>query len=127
MTDLRKAAQEALNALLHVQPQVRGAVPQQDVEDAIDAIRAALAEPAEPVAWLDSDGFPWSTEGREMRSTPDTYTPLYTRPPCREWKSLTEQEIAKVLGFGEHTTVSTATTLFAVSRAIEAALKEKNT
>lgn len=44
MSDLKKAAQEALNALLRVQPQVRGAIPVQDVEEAIDALRAALAE-----------------------------------------------------------------------------------
>jgi hypothetical protein len=50
-------------------------------------------EQAEPVAWLDSDGFPWSKEGIACRSTPDTYTPLYTHPPRREWRGLKEWEI----------------------------------
>ena len=45
MTTLREAAQQALNALDRVQPQIRGAIPQQDVEDAITTLRAALAEP----------------------------------------------------------------------------------
>lgn len=48
------------------------------------ALRAALAEPVQPVAWLDSDGFPWSKEGIECRNTKDTYTPLYTAPPQRK-------------------------------------------
>ena len=33
-----------------------------------------------PVAYLDSDGFPWSVEGVQWRSTPDTYRALYTKP-----------------------------------------------
>ena len=47
MTTLREAAQQALEALDRVQPQIRGAIPQQDVENAITALRAALAEPEE--------------------------------------------------------------------------------
>jgi hypothetical protein len=35
---------------------------------------------SDPVAWLDSDGFPWSIEGREWRSVSDVYRPLYLRP-----------------------------------------------
>lgn len=42
--NLREAAEMALNALDRVQPQVRGAIPQQDVEDAIDALRDALGK-----------------------------------------------------------------------------------
>jgi hypothetical protein len=38
----------------------------------------------EPVAWMDSDGFPWTKEGVECRTTPDTYIPLYTTPPSVE-------------------------------------------
>jgi len=47
--------------------------------------------------------------------------------PQREWVGLTEEEIAKVCGFGQFTSYSTQLTLSAVARAIEAKLKEKNT
>jgi hypothetical protein len=33
-----------------------------------------------PLAYLDSDGFPWSVEGVKWRSTPDTYKALYAKP-----------------------------------------------
>jgi len=49
----------------------------------------------EPVASLDSDGFPWSKEGVECRTTPDTYKPLYTTPPSveaiAEWYLIAQQ------------------------------------
>ena len=49
---------------------------------AIAALHQALAQPEQkPVAWLDSDGFPWSEEGIKSRSFEDVYTPLYTAPP----------------------------------------------
>ena len=55
MTTLREAAQQALETLDRVQPQIRGAMPQQDVADAITTLRAALAEPMkEPVGWLEN-------------------------------------------------------------------------
>lgn len=80
MTTLREAAQQALEVLEDV-PYMSNKDDYARLEQVITALRAALAEPVqEPVAWMDSDGFPWSKEGREMRSTPDTYTPLYTHP-----------------------------------------------
>lgn len=33
-----------------------------------------------PVAFLDSDGFPWSIEGIQWRTQKDTYRPLYLKP-----------------------------------------------
>ena len=96
MTNLRKAAQQALDALLRVQPQVRGAIPQQDTEDAIDAVRAALAEPVqEPVAWayVNSDD---ECEQIEYETPPNhpSITPLYAAPPQR--KPLTNEEIDRM-------------------------------
>lgn len=50
-------------------------------------------------------------------------------PPAtqRQWVGLTEQDIGKACGFAEHTTDSTRFALKAISRAIEAKLKELNT
>jgi hypothetical protein len=47
----------------------------------------------EPVAWLDSDGFPWSIEGREWRTVSDTYRPLYLSPSVKEWRNFTKEEV----------------------------------
>jgi hypothetical protein len=80
----------------------------------------ALAQPEqEPVAWLDSDGFPWSKEGMECRTTKDTYTPLYTAPPKREWVEITKGECDELF--------RAASDHVEYAWAIEAKLKEKNT
>jgi hypothetical protein len=55
------------------------------------------------------------------------WIPLFTHTPRREWVSLTEEETAQVLGFGDYTARSTEVTLTVIARAIEAALKERNT
>ncbi len=47
--------------------------------------------------------------------------------PEREWQGLTDEELGKVLGFQEYTTASTKVTLTALSRAVEAKLRSKNT
>ena len=53
--------------------------------------------------------------------------PCYMPEPKREWVGLTDEEMAKAIGFTEFTVESTKTTLTYVARAIEAKLKEKNT
>ena len=44
----------------------------------------------------------------------------------REWVGLTDEDLQKVLGFGEFTTESTKATITHLARAVEAKLKEKN-
>ncbi len=89
----------------------------------IKALRAALAQPElEPVAWLDSDGFPWSDEGIACRSIKDTYKPLYTTPPQREWQGLTAEELEEIAEFHFHGALSGRE----FYDDIEAKLKEKN-
>jgi hypothetical protein len=71
----------------------------------------------EPVAWIEHglveapDGLVW-----EKRSV-GYYTPLYTHPPRREWRSLSEKEIDAIQWHGSP---------FQFARAIEAALRSKN-
>jgi hypothetical protein len=73
------------------------------------------AEPVqEPVAWQ------WLNTGHFRKKLPVTaepgvWTPLYTAPPRREWKSLTEEEIDRW-----------TPEIHPVILAIEAKLKEKN-
>ena len=97
---------------------------------AFRAVHENNPEP-EPVAWLDSEGFPWSKEGVECRTTQDTYIPLYTAPPKREWVGLTraerfeiERAMSKYYDY-QHECKTVCLPEFAA--AIEAKLKEKNT
>jgi hypothetical protein len=101
MTDIRAAAQQALEALENAEDQL--AKPYSTgARCAITALRAALAEPVqEPVAWyfearhIDSAWGPAislkhpGAEGVYLRKV----TPLYAAPPQR--KPLTEEEIWK--------------------------------
>ena len=88
MSDLRKAAQQALGALkagTDVDPIFAG--------ETIDALRAALAQPEqEPVAWINEHGH--SDRGLDAILDPTGWTPLYAHPPQR--KPLTEDEIFRV-------------------------------
>ena len=78
--------------------------------DAITAIKQALEQPEpEPVAWMyvNKDGECEQIEHIEFESIPDdpSITPLYTSPPKREWKGLTDQELmvaAYQAGFDIH-------------------------
>ena len=123
MTDLRKAAEMALEALHNID--------QSNNDDAIEALRQALAEPAnsttdfvepkassqteqEPLVWMNKYGHVASFQNEEYKD------PLYTAPPKREWVGLTDEEIDAA--------VKSCNTLdtYKYFRAIEAKLKEKN-
>lgn len=108
MTDLRTAAQQALDALNLVSDEGESKFPA-TIQGVISDLEAALAQQAEPVqepvAWLwkikavdtgphtqqlyffSGDGKPWSDGW--------TWTPLYTAPPQR--KPLTEEEIVRLM------------------------------
>ena len=100
MSDLRKAAEMALDALDIYREHDAENIGLADA--AYEALRQALAQPEqEPVAWLDSDGFPWSKEGIECRTTKDIYTPLYTAPLKREWVGLTNDDVHDAFNYVE--------------------------
>ena len=129
MTDLRAIAQQALEAL---EERYVGALR----DKAMDALRAALAQQEqEPVAWMyvgiKHDGtthgphLVWKPQYMDAMSAEKgaKATPLYTAPPRREWRGLSEDEIRTAYGNdlkyrdGDYERFA---------RAIEAALKEKN-
>ena len=92
------------------------------------AIKEALAQPEqEPVAWfhLHNCKAYFTTEPSEDMLG-NYWTPLYASPPQREWVGLTEKELDaitdKIIGFN-----SCCGWEEDYARAIEAALKEKNT
>jgi hypothetical protein len=85
MTDLRAAAQQALEVLIK-------ASSYYDTYAEIAALKAALAEPVEPVAWQ------WLDTGTFRKKLPKTaercaWNPLYATPPQR--KPLTDEEILR--------------------------------
>jgi hypothetical protein len=130
MSDLRKAAQMALEALdgvldtygepLDLMTISGGAYEALECRDAITALRAALAQPEpEPVAWLQTENF-IDPEGlwdeRKTFNCEGDGTPLYTASPQR--KPLTEEEIGKAT---EHIAGMHCAIVDEIARAIEAA------
>ena len=100
MTDLRKAAQQALDAI-HLW---HWAGETHLLMAAHDALRTALEQQAEPVAWM----FQHDETGRmnyvsnDGWNTPDLFLktnlryalvcPLYAAPPQRPWVGLTDED-----------------------------------
>jgi len=139
MTDLKKAALQALEALeMLAQPtKTNSETPRYKAHKAaITALRAALAqEEQEPVATvaMDVSGAHLSWNGKYLGQKPDTKiamllkdlpvgTLLFTAPPRREWQSLSEEEIEDMSVTGTDSELRRQQ----FSRAIEAALKERN-
>ena len=125
MTDLRKAAEMALEALEWInRVNAMDYEYQRKAQEPIQALRQALAQPEqEPVAWVgfDKDG-DRSIAFEQKTLHEDDYpiaSPLYTAPPKREWVGLTRRELdIATLGLED---------LSDCYKAIEAKLKEKNT
>ena len=117
-TDLRTAAQQALEALDWY---AECAMVSDKASDAASALRAALEQPVqEPVAWII-----YTQDGKSVCVTDNTADfikwrsfPLYTHPPRREWRGLSGEEVDQIAG----NTVDA----WECARAIEAALKERN-
>jgi len=116
-TNLRIAAQQALNSLRGYRREIGCEQPC----DAERALEAALEQPEqEPVAWM-----VYTQDGKSVCVTDNPADfiewrsfPLYTHPPRREWRGLTEEEVDQMAG----NTVDA----WECARAVEAALKEKN-
>jgi hypothetical protein len=133
MTDLKKAAQQALEALkCLVETYEMGNTIRADImdaEEAITAIKTALEQPEQPeqepvarvlqtVGQYYTGRFVAEVETvRRMRNGES----LYTHQPRREWRSLSEEEIHAALPH------EPGDLDFVCARSVEQALKEKNT
>lgn len=121
MTDLHEAAKQALEALesLYLPGELKR------VNASITALKAALEQPdqAEPVAIVEmvvphlESIIVKHILGSRFPKVGDY---LYTHPPRREWRGLTDEEIDAALPH------EPGDLDFACARAVEAALKEKN-
>jgi len=127
MSALLEAAQQALEALeaIDEDPYATHSFPALS-NDAITALRAALAQQGqEPVAWKDR------TYGNLHHQDFGNSIPLYTHPPRREWQGLTEEEVwsqyQTLWPFHPAEEPRLAADISKFARAIEAALKERNT
>jgi len=133
MSDLRDAARQALEALeyengWHEQQKEK---PYGSTLDAMDALRAALKQTEqEPVAWM-----VYTQDGKSVCVTDNPADfiewrsfPLYTHPPRREWRGLTNLEFVqielKLRKYHDYDRYDLSLNEF--GRAIEAALKERN-
>jgi hypothetical protein len=106
------------------------------MHEAIAAIKEALAQEQEPVAWMfqhdltgrmnyvSNDGVHNPTIFLEMNPRYALVCPLYTTPPQRTWVGLTDEEIDS---YFEDCGWSPSEDYYPVIKDIEAKLKEKNT
>jgi len=141
MTDLRDAARQALEAWEHINKYGFVLADYEGpMEQAITALKAALEQPVqEPVAWgcfrngelqteligTEADVNFWcASDEPEMQGM--VQVALYTHPPRREWRSLSDEEIKNAVGASAEFWATSALWIKSVARAIEARLKEKN-
>jgi len=93
---------------------------------------AALAQKEqEPVAWIQPDHLQKARQAPFLCRVEPTkrmsdFVPIYTHPPRREWQSLTDDEIWE-LYYDERIPEGERSDRVDFARAIEAALKERNT
>ena len=82
-----------------------------------------MSEHDEPVAWIDKHGN--IDTGWDAILDSEGWTPLYTHPA--QWIGLTEDEVRKSLGADEKYWAESKLWIVSLARAIELALKKKNT
>ena len=109
MTDLRKAAEMALDALHNID--------QSNNYDAIEALRQALAQPEQDYERGFIDGMQ-----KQMQSTVEKAVNAMTN---REWVGLTDEEMKKT--WYETKNIMGWYSFEEIARLVEAKLKEKNT
>ena len=122
MTDLRQAAQQALEALenlcLTLPPE---SVLAKSLNDRITALKAALEQQAEPVAWRDMVVVTLVREGIDKHKARELADHFAT-PPQRQWVGLTPEEILDL--FDRNNVYGSKWIEFA--RTVEAKLRSKN-
>jgi len=99
----REEAQQVLDALQCATPPTFSAKIVEDWQNAVEFLRARLAQPEpEPVAWV-YDKFNWESWGDgswqitvTQNKEQDDQQPLYTAPLQRNWQGLTDEEIKQL-------------------------------
>lgn len=117
----------ALEALDGIHPGNMTPMAEEYWNKAASALRTAIeqAEKQEPVAWIKR-----SAKGNiiDLLNEPDDGAePIYTHPPKRQWVGLMDEEIDSMVEVTDLSGAYYYDDLYAVARAIEAKLKDKNT
>ena len=125
MTDLRKAAEMALEVLKQSLGYSNEA--QARIGEAKQALRQALAQPEqEPVGYVTIETISsWAKVPSIKWFKKPTQGPLYTAPPKREWVGLTDDAVFELADTNLYDGGKNYGVL-AFAKAIEQALKEKN-
>jgi hypothetical protein len=124
MITLREAAQLAVTMLKTGMPEY--------ARDVLEVLEAALEQSEqEPVAWMHPSGEGYDSAFRDHSTVIvctgtkwEGWIPLYTHPPCREWRGLSKDESLKL--WGMRSDGPSNLEIIGFARAIEAALKERN-
>ena len=85
---------EALKLALEAFDSMIGRKPER-VEQAITAIKEALAQEQKPLAWISTGPASMIHWTSDKPAYGDDWVPLYTTPPQREFVGLTDEEIAE--------------------------------
>ena len=117
------AMKQALKALEEIADEVFSPYDNK-LGDAILALRAAIKQAQEPVAWMnpswiDPDTRGWASDSFESIQI-EGWIPLYTAP--RQWQGLTDEDVKSIWRDID----GSEGLLMRFARAIEAKLKEKN-
>ena len=127
MSNLRKAAQNVVDVWNRygTAKSLRGwmGILEAVLAESEQDVPETDCENMEPVAWMRPDETLCVV--REVAED-EGYQPLYTHPPRREWRSLTDEEIKTAVGASEDFWATSALWIKSVARAIEAALRRKN-
>jgi len=127
--DARRRVREAVSAL--EQPEQEPDRWGAGYEAGYAAGMAEMKPEQEPVAWIQSNHLqlaqrgPFSCRVEPTQRHPD-FVPLFTHPPRREWRSLSEEEIKNAVGASAEFWATSALWIKSVACAIEAALRSKN-
>ena len=137
MTDqLRQAAQQALEALEAITRSVQSDHQAEIAEDAITALRTALVQQAEPVAWaVQACSKMWRGEFAEIDAKAEAKRiggtcvafPLYTTPPQRPWVGLTDEEMSDIVADIDVDFGDLLWKVVCLTKIIQATIKERNT
>jgi hypothetical protein len=121
MSDLRKAAEMALEFVEWFASDDHSVRPQHKAPEVVEALRQALAQPEqEPVGYVTIETISsWAKVPSIKWFKKPTQGPLYTAPPKREWVGLTDAEVEAWRGNYDFFDS-------ALVREVEAKLKEKN-
>jgi hypothetical protein len=106
-----------------------------EIDEVMEALRARLAQPeSEPFGWVKIDEvrqhFDTAGCGTIYKHEGEGRVPLYAAPPQREWVKLTDDEIQQsyeTTGHYQTLRPQDSFAVYALARAIETKLKEKNT